>query len=99
MSLKQRIRNLEKRFSVTEKPASPPPIIGRVVIAGPRNALGERILPLEPDDIVRCICNENSYDRLPDETEEDFTNRVLSLQPKDDGKLLMLTLLPRSYGN
>jgi hypothetical protein len=95
MSLKQRVRNLEKRFCVS-KPT--PPIIFRVVKAGARDRLGQLIHPSEPDDSVRCTCNGNDYDRLPGETVEDFTDRVLSLQPKEDGKLTILVLLPRPDG-
>lgn len=94
MSLKQRVRNLEKRFCVSEPS---PPIVIHVVKAGPRDKLGQLIRPLEPYDSVRCTCNGKDYDRLSGETMEDFTDRVLSLQPKD-GKLTMLALLPTPDG-
>ena len=96
MSLKQRIRNLEKRFCVS-KPS--PPIIISVVEAGPRDEFGKLIHPLKPHDSVRYTCNGNDYDQLSGETMEDFTDRVLSLQPQPkDGELLMLMMQPRPDG-
>ena len=89
------VRNLEKRFCVSQQS---PPIIMRVVRAGPRDMLGRPIRQPETCDSVRCTCNGNSYDRLPGETMKDFTDRVFSLQPKEDGKLLILMLLPRPDG-
>jgi hypothetical protein len=94
MSLKQRVRNLEKRFCVSK---APPSIIFVVVKAGPRDEFGRLIEPPKPYDSVKCRCGDKTYDRLPGETIEDFQHRVLSLQPKD-GMPSLLVMLPRPDG-